>query len=214
MCDAVNLYYLKKHLTALKSVRRVLEVGSFNVNGNCKAAVLSRGLEYVGADIRNGPDVDLVCDITGDPSDLRQTLSGTFDLVICMNVLEHLFEPVKALDNMVSLLTAGGYIMIVTPTVWDLHDWPHDFFRLNPDFFRRFAELRSLLVVPGTFVFSTRDSGRFFDDLSVLPMVVPEMHPSLAARGARRLISRFLPEMRECWTRIYLNLIYQKPIAG
>lgn len=211
MCDAVNLTYLERHFPTLRDVRRVLEVGSYNVNGNGKAFITTRGLDYLGIDIREGPDVDLVCDITASPDEVRRALpAADYDLVLCLNVLEHVFEPVRALDNMLALLRPGGYLVVVTPAVWDLHDWPHDFFRLNPDFFRHYTESRGVEIVPGTFEFSARDTGRFFDDMGVLPMITPGMHRGILARAAARCLGLFMPEFRECWTRIYLNLICQK----
>ncbi len=210
MCDAVNLSYLERQFPTLLQVRRVLEVGSYNVNGNCKQFIASRGLEYLGIDIRPGPDVDLVCDITAPRDEVRKTLPDTdYDLVLCLNVLEHLFEPVRALDNMVSLLRRGGFLLLVTPAVWDLHDWPHDFFRLNPDFFRRYTESRNLGILPETFVFSARDTGKFYEDVDVLPMITPHMHGGFLARATARALGAFMPGCRECWTRIYLNLVIQ-----
>jgi SAM-dependent methyltransferase len=210
MCDAVNLSYLERHFATLHGIRRVLEVGSYNVNGNCKSFITARGLDYLGLDVRPGPDVDLVCDITAGRDAVVGAVPGVpYDLVLCLNVLEHLFEPVRALDNMLAVLRPGGYLLIVTPAVWDLHDWPHDFFRLNPDFFRLLAEARNVRVVPGTFTFSARDTGRFYDDVDVLPMITPHMHGSVLARGAARVLGTFMSEFRECWTRLYLNLIWQ-----
>jgi len=212
MCDAVNLDYLERHFPSLRDVRRALEVGSFNVNGNGKSFIASKGIDYLGIDIRTGPDVDIVCDITAPQEEVARRLPSTsYDLVLCMNVLEHLFEPVRALDNILGVLRPGGYLVIVTPAVWDLHDWPHDFFRLNPDFFRQWATRRGVEILPETFVFSTRDTRRFYPNVDVLPMITPDMHGSLPARATARALALFLREFRECWTRIYLNLICQKP---
>jgi SAM-dependent methyltransferase len=211
MCDVVNLTYLERCWPQLHGVQKVLEVGSYSVNGNCKEFITGRGLQYAGTDIRPGPDVDIICDITGEPSSVREALrSDEFDLVICMNVLEHLFDPKRALDNMAGLMRQGGYLVIVTPLVWDLHDWPHDYCRLNPDFFREYSRNSTLQILENTFLFSARETGRFYSDLSVLPTVVPDMHGSFFARGLVRVIGWLVPEIRPCWTRIYLNLILQR----
>jgi SAM-dependent methyltransferase len=211
VCDTVNLTYLEAQLPQLSEVRDVLEVGSYNVNGNCRGLVEDRGLRYLGLDIRPGEDVDVVIDITAPLGELRSALaSRTFDLVLCMNVLEHVYRPHEALANMCALTRPGGYIVVVTPAVWDLHDWPHDFFRLNPDFFRRFASEAGMEMLPGSLVFSCRDTGRFFPDVRELPMIVPHMRGGVLARAARRAIGLLIPEAREAWTRIYLSLVLQK----
>lgn len=66
MCDLVNLDYIENHFDKLEGIHNVLEVGSFNANGNCKNFISNKGLNYLGIDIQNGPDVDLICDITDD----------------------------------------------------------------------------------------------------------------------------------------------------
>lgn len=58
----------------------VLEVGSFNVNGEVRQFFAGR---YLGIDIKPGPGVDVVADAsTYEPSEL-------FDVVVCCEVLEH-----------------------------------------------------------------------------------------------------------------------------
>jgi len=189
----------------------VLEVGSYNVNGNSKRFFVECGAEFVGIDIRSGPDVDLVCDITDDGGSVSSALgAGTFDVVVCMNVLEHVYRPHVALENISRLVRPAGSIVIVTPAVWDLHDWPHDFMRLNPDFFREFARHHRLEIVDGTFEFSIRDTEAFVSDLSQLPRVVPHLHGSLVARAIRRAIALFAPEAADCWPRTYLNLVMRR----
>jgi SAM-dependent methyltransferase len=215
MCDAVNLAYLERHRSILEGARQVLEIGSFDVNGNSKRFFVERGADYTGIDLREGPDVDLVCDITDDRARVAATLGHrSFDVVVCMNVLEHVYHPHTALDNVASLVRPGGLVVIVTPAVWDLHDWPHDYVRLNPDFFREFARRSGLRIVEGTFEFSVRDTGVFVGDLASLPQVVPHLHGSITARLARRVVAAVVPEAADCWPRTYLNLILQRPAVA
>jgi SAM-dependent methyltransferase len=211
MCDAVNIAYLERHKSLLSGARQVLEVGSYNINGNSKQFFVELGAAYTGIDIRRGPDVDVLCDITDDIGSVMSALgSRDFDLAICMNVLEHLYDPHAALINLTRLVRRGGLILIVTPVVWDLHDWPHDYVRLNPDFFREFAQRNALEIVDGTFEFSIRDTGVFLSDLSQLPQIVPHLHGSIPARVFRRFLAALLPEAADCWTRTYLNLVLQQ----
>jgi SAM-dependent methyltransferase len=215
MCDPVNLAYLERHCSLFEGARRVLEVGSYNVNGNSKRFFVGQGAEYTGIDIRPGPDVDLVCDITDDAGTVSAVPgAGTFDVVVCMNVLEHVYRPHVALENILRLVRPAGSIVIVTPSVWDLHDWPHDFLRLNPDFFREFARHNGLEIVDGTFEFSIRDTEAFVSDLSQLPQVVPHLHGSIVARAVRRVIALLAPEAADCWPRTYLNLVMRRELAG
>jgi SAM-dependent methyltransferase len=276
MCDLVNLDYLKHHYDKLEGINKILEVGSYNVNGNCKDFFLQRGLNYLGIDIMQGPDVDLICDITDDIRNIYEKLGhDKFDLVICMNVLEHLYEPIKALNNIISLLRNGGYIIIVTPLVWDLHDWPHDYYRLNPDFYKKYTKDSNLRILDDTFLLSSRENRQFYPDLNVIPMIIPDFYKPIVQKsdflkissdidelwsnliqnsyinnegGLQQAftllrdvsefkinakynhikpdifqilqktyfsliltnLSMYIPELRECWPHIYLNLICQK----
>jgi SAM-dependent methyltransferase len=184
VCDLVNLDYITNHFNTLEGIHNVLEVGSFNVNGNCKNIILSKGLRYLGIDIQDGPDVDLICNITDDIEHIERKLNHEkFDLIICMNVLEHLYEPIKALTNMRHLLRGKGYLMIVTPLVWDLHDWPHDFYRLNPDFYKKYTQDNNLQILEGTFLLSTRDSRKFYSNIKVLPMLIPHIYKGVIEKN-------------------------------
>lgn len=46
---------------------------------------------------------------------------GTFDTIVCINVLEHIEDDVKALENMKKLLTCNGKIIICVPAVRGLY---------------------------------------------------------------------------------------------
>jgi len=184
LCDLVNLDYITNHFNKLEGLHSVLEVGSFNVNGNCKNFILSKGLRYLGIDIQDGPDVDLICDITDDMENIEEKLNHEkLDLIICMNVLEHLYEPIKALNNMRHLLRGKGYLIIVTPLVWDLHDWPHDFYRLNPDFYKKYTQDNNLQILEGTFLLSIRDNRKFYPDIKILPMIIPHLYKNVIEKN-------------------------------
>ncbi|MCK5594816.1 class I SAM-dependent methyltransferase [bacterium] len=211
MCDKVNLDYLEKHYGRLEDVHNVLEVGSYNFNGNCKEFIEKKGLNYLGIDIENGPDVDLVCDITDDIKIIKERLNQQqFDLIICMNVLEHLYEPKKALDNMRHLLKEDGYLIIVTPLVWNLHEYPCDFYRLNPDFYKRYMQDNNLTILENTFLLSVRNTRKFYSNIKILPAIIPNIYEKGIINIILRIAGRFIHELRQSWAHTYLNLICQK----
>lgn len=47
---------------------------------------------------------------------LPSIIGETFDLAICVEVLEHLLDPLQALRNMRELLNPGGHLLLTTPT--------------------------------------------------------------------------------------------------
>jgi SAM-dependent methyltransferase len=62
----------------------------------------------------NFSQIDIVSDILDIPEP-----DGSFDAVLCTEVLEHLPDPVRALDEMARLLRPGGMFVITAP-FWSL----------------------------------------------------------------------------------------------
>ena len=67
-------------------------------------------------------------DIAGDTHYLP-LIDESFDVVLCTEVLEHLKEPQKAIDDMRRVLKKGGKLILTTPFIFPLHDTPSDYFR-------------------------------------------------------------------------------------
>src|SRR5258705_12307798 len=120
-----------------------LEIGVCE-DHNTKALIQAHGIEYFGADLTSGPDVDFQVDI-GQPLEIiRDVFNGTiFKTALVLNLLEHTFEPVKVLDNIFALLDPEGSCVITTPVVWPLHEYPVDCWRINPNFYEQYCKSRS-----------------------------------------------------------------------
>ncbi|MBI2624112.1 class I SAM-dependent methyltransferase [Candidatus Parcubacteria bacterium] len=80
----------------------------------------------VGFDHVAGPGVDVV----GDAHALPFT-DGTFERILCTEVLEHLVDPPKAIAEMRRVLRPGGMLVLTTRFVFPLHDEPHDYWRFT-----------------------------------------------------------------------------------
>lgn len=59
-------------------------------------------------------------------------------------MLEHTFEPIRILDNALSLLRPGGHLVALTPALWPLHDYPFDAYRILPNFYEQYASRRNI----------------------------------------------------------------------
>jgi SAM-dependent methyltransferase len=73
-------------------------------------------------------------------------LDAAFDLVLCTEVLEHLPEPQRAIDEIFRVLRPGGELLLTTRFLFPIHDAPHDYFRFTKyglrHLLRRFEDVR------------------------------------------------------------------------
>jgi SAM-dependent methyltransferase len=82
--------------------------------------------DRVALDIKPGRGVQII----GDAQALG--LAGaSFDRVLCTEVLEHLPEPQRAIDEMRRVLKPGGTLLLTTRFLFPIHDAPHDYFRFT-----------------------------------------------------------------------------------
>jgi SAM-dependent methyltransferase len=84
---------------------KVLDVGSLDINGNNRD--LFYGCEYIGIDLDDGPNVDLVteCHTAGFPLEF-------FDTVISGECFEHDRHFVESIKNIVRMLKSGGLFVM------------------------------------------------------------------------------------------------------
>jgi len=155
--------------------KRVLEVGSRNVNGSLRDYVEGLGpREYIGIDIEAGPGVDRtmradqVADEFGDNS---------FDLVISTELLEHVGNWWDVVSSLKRVCVEGGVILITTRSPgFPYHGFPVDMWRFTVlDMQKIFADctierLESDSEAPGVFVKARKPAGfqeKRIDDIGV-----------------------------------------------
>ncbi len=61
----------------------------------------------------------------------RMDYQNKFDIILCMNVLEHVFDFYKAIDSIHKSLVFGGVAIITIPVFYPLHDEPNDYWRFT-----------------------------------------------------------------------------------
>jgi SAM-dependent methyltransferase len=68
----------------------------------------------------------------------------SFDGAVTFQVLEHVSEPDRALNEIARVLVPGGTLVGSVPFIWPVHGDPHDYFRFSADglryLLRRFAQ--------------------------------------------------------------------------
>lgn len=99
--------------------------------------------QYIGIDMIAGPDVDMVC---LEPY-AWPLPSGSFDIVLCGQVLEHSKHPWKVVNEIFRVMRPGGHCCIIAPWQWEPHYFPVDCFRILPDGMRSMMEDAGLRVL-------------------------------------------------------------------
>jgi SAM-dependent methyltransferase len=158
--------------------KRVLEVGSFNVNGSPREVLEPlRPCMYLGVDLCCGPGVDIRCDAESLPT----FVCHAFDLVISTETLEHIRDWRKAVNSMKLMVEPGG-ILIVTAAApgYPRHEHPNDFWRFSKhDFKAIFSDYHILefeeISPPGVLMKARKSTSFQLLDLSG---IIPEKAPA------------------------------------
>jgi SAM-dependent methyltransferase len=107
----------------------VLEVGSRQTGNTTSFREDFPNNKYVGLDMQEGNNVDVLCDLTKGIEPLGE---GQFGLIISCSVLEHTPQPWLMAANMERLLEKNGVCFLSVPWIWRFHKYPDDYFRYTP----------------------------------------------------------------------------------
>jgi SAM-dependent methyltransferase len=104
---------------------RVLDVGA----GDAPYRELFAHAEYVTSDweqsLHEGArQADLVASADALPVE-----DAGFDMVLLLQVLEHVPDPAAVLAELHRVLRPGGELVLTAPLAWEQHELPHDYFR-------------------------------------------------------------------------------------
>ncbi len=95
--------------------------------------------EYKRLDIDKKSKPDICCDLHK-----IKWKSSYFDTVIATEVLEHLYDPQKAVDEIHRILKPGGVCILSTRFIYPYHPDPEDYYRFTWDslnhLFRKFKK--------------------------------------------------------------------------
>lgn len=110
-------------------------------------APLFRGqvTRHVGVDMPGCPHPGRAADAFASALDLPFA-AGTFDSVLCTEVLEHVPEPWRAYGEISRVLRPGGRALVTTPFMYRVHEAPYDFYRYTVFAHRHLAERAGLEV--------------------------------------------------------------------
>lgn len=102
------------------------------VNGSKEKEIIP---DYHVLDYDNG--VDLLKPIKGEK----------FDAGISLDLLEHTSNPFIVAKNISDSLKKGAMLFVTVPFVWEIHDYPGDYWRFTPQGLKElFPEMKEVLI--------------------------------------------------------------------
>jgi len=197
--------WLQRILKRIPEGSRILDAGA----GELKYKKFCSHLKYVSQDfaqydgkgdkkgLQTGKwdqsKIDIVSDITSIPEP-----DGSFDAIMCIEVFEHLPDPIRAIKEFVRLLKPGGHLIITAPFCSLTHFSPYHFYT---GFNRYFYETN--LPANGFEILEIEENGNFFEYLAQEIRRVPSVAEtyskdakfglldSLITKLSLRMLSRF-----------------------
>jgi SAM-dependent methyltransferase len=131
-------YETRKHLSAATYADSVITVKalSSHVHGKCidigcgdmpyRKLIEDRAEQYDSLDMeRRVPDVKFI----GSVQDMNMIENSTYDSALCLEVLEHVRDPFKAVSEINRIMKPGGILVCSVPHLSRLHEEPNDYFR-------------------------------------------------------------------------------------
>jgi SAM-dependent methyltransferase len=166
--DATRVGWLERTLRRIPAGSRLLDAGA----GERRFKPLCAHLAYVSQDFGqydgagdaaglqmgswDQTGLDLVCDITAIPEP-----DASFDAVMCVEVFEHLPEPLLALKEFSRLLPPGGHLVLTAPFCSLTHLAPYHFYSgFNRYFYRTHLPAHGFEIV------ELEENGNFFEFLA------------------------------------------------
>ncbi len=113
-----------------KEAVKVLDIGSYDVNGTYRAIFDDPIYQYTGLDMVAGPNVDIV------PKDVYkwdEIADETFDVVISGQVFEHVEYPWLTIREIARVLKPAGVCILIAPSSGIEHKAPKDCYRYYAD---------------------------------------------------------------------------------
>ena len=202
--ESNRIAWLEKTLVQISAGSRVLDAGA----GEQQFKRFCTHLNYValdfgqydgkgdGAGLQTGVweqnDLDIICDICAVPEP-----DESFDAIMCVEVLEHLPDPLAAIREFARLLRPGGQLILTAPFCSLSHFAPFHFYT---GFNRYFYETH--LPAYGFHVDELVENGNYFEYLAQevrrIPTVAdqyankrPNLLEFLAVRFVLKMLDRF-----------------------
>jgi len=137
---------IKEILPQLKG--RLLDIGCGKMPYKTYVQKNSEVKDYTGLDIEGALEYDsnVKPDFTWNGK-IMPFNAESFDCIFATEVLEHCQEPEIVLKEAFRVLKPGGIFFFTVPFLWNLHEIPHDEYRLTPFAMERYLKSSGFSIV-------------------------------------------------------------------
>lgn len=139
----IRMKWFVDHYVTKKGTK-ILDVGSYDVNGSYKKLFNGMDIQYVGLDIETGPNVDVVME---SPYSWDNLQDEEFDYIISGQAFEHIEYPWLTIKEIYKKLKVGGVICIIAPNSAPEHKYPFDCYRYFADGFQALAKWAGFTIL-------------------------------------------------------------------
>lgn len=129
---------------------RVLDVGA----GTCPYRSLFSHCDYKTHDFKKYTGIKLDGTTEYGPIDYESDITdipvpdSSFDVILCTEVLEHVPEPIKAIQEISRILKPGGRLFLTAPLSSGLHQLPYHFYGgFTPEWYKYFLPKFGLQII-------------------------------------------------------------------
>ncbi len=172
-----NWRFLEEQINQLGEEALILDVGA----GRGDFTAVFEDRNYISLDVYPYPEIDLVCDLT----QIIPFREQSFDVIVLMNVMEHIFDTNALLSALSRLLKEGGILIAAIPFMVKIHQAPIDYVRYTHFALQRIGEEHNL---------STAKVEGYYDPVFFLGegignlrwYILPTLH------GGKRYVARIL----------------------
>ena len=122
---------MERQVARLPASTRVLDLGGHKERKRGRFDIRHYPLQVTYANIV----VDKGADIQADAAQLP-IADNSFAVVVCAELLEHVFDPRPVLTEALRVLAPGGQLLITAPFLYRVHGDPYDFGRYTAQFWQ------------------------------------------------------------------------------
>ena len=128
---------LNKYLNKLVPKFKDAEILEFGSGVNTKFSA-----KNIFINTKSFKQTDVNPDFGHDVLDVRDVsrLNKEYDLVLCCNVIEHVYENERIVSNLKKLVKKNGHLLISVPFIYPLHDEPGDYWRYTEHTLKKMFE--------------------------------------------------------------------------